>query len=104
MGLLYTDQYLPSDIQDAIRVFDYRYIQAGETASEVNNPLLELGDANQSPSPITSYPISYVTSKYVEFMGDNRTREGSSGIIDIRPAEYDNGFEVSGYEVTTNQV
>lgn len=100
MASLFTKDLLPSSTEEAIRTFDERYLAAVMAADP--------GDwANQfvfdTPSPRTTFPLSYVASKYretKEVTGRAQTME--EGSFDISVVEFDTAFEASWIDLRTN--
>lgn len=102
MGSLYTSELLPTTSEQAIREFEERYL-AGISATPAPTWADELGDIIDVGAPRVTFPISLLSTRYVE------TREASSRFktlleqsFDLKVVEYDAGHEAKLMDLFLN--
>jgi hypothetical protein len=93
MASLYTSEQIPTTSEQAIRVFDERYL-AAISAAQPPGWAEEFGDMIPMGAPRATFPLGLLSTKYLE------TKEGSSRFktmqeesFDLKVVEYDAGYE-----------
>lgn len=102
MGSLYTNELLPSTSEQAIRIFDERYL-AGISSVQPPTWAEQLGDSVAMGAPRITFPIGMLSTKYVETReqsGRFKTMQEES--FDLKVVEYDAGYEAKLLDLTTN--
>lgn len=102
MGSLYTNELLPTTSEQAIRIFDERYL-AGISAVQPPTWAEQLGDSVPMGAPRITFPMSLMSTKYLEtreVSGRFKTMQEQS--FDLRVIEYDAGYEAKLLDLKTN--
>jgi len=102
MGSLYTNELLPTTSEQAIRIFDERYL-AGISSVQPPTWAEQLGDSVAMGAPRITFPIGMLSTKYIEtreVSGRFRTMQEES--FDLKVVEYDAGYEAKLMDLTTN--
>ena len=101
MAKLFTSDQLPATSADAIRVFDERYL-AGVSVATPPDWTEQFGDVFDVDSPIITFPIGLLTTKYQETSGENRAQSMQERSFDVKVVEYDAGYEAKLLDLKTN--
>ncbi len=102
MALLPTHDTLPASSQDALEMFDERYLalrllQQPPTWADM------LGDIIRTPSTSTKYPMSFLALKYLETKDyGGRFRTIAEKDCELEVVEYDDGVEIELLKLLTN--
>lgn len=102
MGSLYTNELLPTTSEQAIRIFDERYL-AGISAVMPPAWAEQFGDSISLGAPRVTFPIGLLSTKYLEtreVSGRFKTMQEES--FDLKVIEYDAGYEAKLIELTSN--
>src|SRR5215831_8300094 len=102
MGSLYTNELLPTTSEQAIRIFDERYL-AGISAVQPLTWAEQLGDSVPMGAPRITFPMSLMSTKYLEtreVSGRFKTMQEQS--FDLRVIEYDAGYEAKLLDLKSN--
>jgi hypothetical protein len=103
MGSVTDNELLPTSIQDAMRLFDYRYeASVGQIPSDAWAE--EFGDKVTTDTPLVRFPIGLFTGNYTEFKGDIRTDELEDRYADVKTKEYQKGYEVPALDLIQNPI
>lgn len=100
-GTLYTIEELPKTSQEAIRVFDERYI-AGTAQAPILTWANRLGDVTDVSSPLTTFPTSILSLKFQENKGQNRFTSLREQGFDLKVVEFDEGVQADLIGLKTN--
>ncbi len=103
MGSISDNELLPTSVQDAIRMFDYRY-EASVDQLPPEAWAEQLGDKVTTDKPLVRFPIGLFTGEYTEFKGDIRTDELEDRYADVKTKEYQKGYEVPAIDLLTNPI
>jgi hypothetical protein len=102
MASLYTNELLPTSAEQAIRIFDERYL-AGISTVQPPTWVGELGEEISLDAPRVTFPISFLSTKYVETREESgRFKTMQDKTFDLKPVEYDAGYEVELIYLKTN--
>lgn len=95
---------LPQSSQDALQIFDERYL-AAQIALQCQPAswVAELGEVHTTPALSTKYPMAFLALKYAE----TKTNEGRFKTIgekdlDLTVVEHDEGVEIELIKLATN--
>lgn len=99
---LYSIDQLPTSDQAAIREFNDRYL-AALGAVKATGWADTLGDLIPTNTPLVTFPVSNLRSKYVRTEGENRFKKLRSKSFDLKTEEFDDGFQAKLKDLT-NQV
>lgn len=97
---LYSIEQLPTTSQAAIREFDDRYI-AAIGASQPTGWADTLGELVPTSSPMVTFPISQLRTKYVRTEGESRFKKMREKSFDIKAEEFDDGYQAKLYDLFT---
>lgn len=97
---LYTIDLLPSTSQAAIREFQDRYL-AALGAAKANGWADRLGALVPTSSPMVTYPVSQLRTKYKKAQGENSAKTMQDKSFDIKTQEFEDGFEAELLKLTT---
>lgn len=102
MALLNPADTLPQSSQDALEIFDERYI-AAHAAAEPSSWVSELGEVHTTPQLTTRYPMALLSLKYEETKNQGgRFRTLGEKDVELTVAEYDDGVEIELIKLLTN--
>lgn len=102
MASLYTNELLPTNSEQAIRVFDERYL-AGISHIDPPSWVGELGESVSLDAPRVTFPISFLSTKYVETREvSGRFKTMQDKTFDLKVVEYDAGYEAELIYLKTN--
>jgi hypothetical protein len=102
MGSLYTNELLPANSEQAIRIFDERYL-AGISTVQPPSWAEELGEVVSVDAPRVTFPISFLSTKYVETREESgRFKTMQDQTFDLKVIEYDAGYEAELIYLKTN--
>lgn len=101
MASLYTNEELPTTSEQAIRVFDERYL-AGISAEQPPMWAALFGDSVSLGAPRATFPIGMMSTKYTETKEvSGRFKTMAESAFDLRVVEYDNGYEAKLMDLYT---
>jgi len=89
---LFDIEKLPATSAEAIRIFDERYL-AALSAAPPGSWARDFGDAMDVDSPKVTFPISLLSTKYLETVGDSRFKGMDEVSFDVKTKEFDTGYE-----------
>lgn len=93
---------LPASSQDALEIFDERYLAAIGVVPP-QTWVDELGESSPTPALTTRYPMSILSFKYLETIApEGRFRTIGEKDVDLTVAEYDDGVEIDLLKLLTN--
>lgn len=93
---------LPQSSQDALQIFDERYIAALQVV-QPQTWVNELGDTIEMPALETRYPMSLLSLKFEETIaGEGRFKAIGEKDVPLTVAEYDEGIEIELMKLLTN--
>lgn len=93
---------LPSSSQDALEIFDERYI-LGLGAVQPQTWVDELGEVHTTPALTTEYPMTMLSLKYAETIaGEGRFKTLGEKMTPLTVVEYDDGVEVEMVKLCSN--
>lgn len=102
MGHLYTEDLVPANSAEAIRVFDERYL-AGLSAAEPTDWVAQLGDVIELGTPLVRFPIGLLSTKYRETREESgRFKTMLDQYFDLSVVEFDEGYEAKLIDLLTN--
>jgi hypothetical protein len=102
MAQLTTDQTLPTSSEDALRLFDERYL-ALRLLQRPEMWCQTLGEYHPTGSPHTKYPMSFLALKYRETIDQGgRFRTIGEKDCDLEVVEYDDGVEIELMKLLLN--
>lgn len=102
MASLYTSELLPTTSEQAIREFDERYL-AGISAVQPPSWASDLGDSVDLDAPRVTFPISLLSTKYVETRDTaGRFKSMLEQAFDLKVVEYDAGHEAKLMDLFLN--
>jgi hypothetical protein len=102
MGSLYTNELLPATSEQAIRIFDERYL-AGISAVQPPSWAEQFGDSVPLGAPRVTFPIGLMSTKYLETREvSGRFKTMMEEAFDLKVIEYDAGYEAKLLELKTN--
>lgn len=104
MALLNPAATLPTSSQDALEIFDERYIAAlALAAAQPSGWVAELGEVHSTPQLTTRYPMARLALKYEETKNQGgRFRTIGEKDVELTVAEYDDGVEIELLKLLTN--
>lgn len=95
---------LPTSSQDALEMYDERYLAA--TTALLAQPQTwvgELGEEHTTPALSTKYPMSILSLKYAETIaGEGRFKTIGEKDVELTVVEYDDGVEIDLVKLLTN--
>jgi len=101
MPSLFTNEQLPKSSEEAIRVFDERYLAAVSMA-QPPTWATELGDVIPTDAPRVTFPISQISTKYIETRErTGRFKTPKADTFDVKTVEFDAGYEADYLGLTT---
>lgn len=102
MALLNPATTLPASSQDALEIFDERYLAALRAANH-QTWLSELGDVHDTAALSTHYPMSFLALKFQETKAlAGRFKRIGEKEVELTVAEYDDGVEIELLKLATN--
>lgn len=102
MGSLYTAEELPTTSEQAIRIFDERYL-AGISAVEPPDWARQFGDIIDIDAPRVTFPVGLLSTKYNETREETgRFKTMSEESFDLKVVEYDAGYEAKLLDILKN--
>lgn len=102
MASLFTNETLPASSQEAMQIFDERYL-AAQLLQMPSTWAEELGEFHTTPSPTTVYPMAFLALKYIETKDQGgRFRTIGEKECELRVIEYDDGVEIELLKLLTN--
>lgn len=104
MAKLDPQTLLPTSSQDALRIFDERYIAALGLAAP-QTWVSQLGEVGTTPALSTKYPMSMLALKFAETIdGGGRFKQIGEKDVELTVAEYDEGVETDLIKVCSNAI
>jgi len=102
MAQLTTIETLPASSQEAIQIFDERYL-AQQMLQVPSGWMVEFGEFHLTPSPTTIYPMAMLALKYLETIDQGgRFRTIGEKECTLNVVEFDDGVEVELMKLLTN--
>lgn len=101
MASLYTVDSLPTSGAQAIQEFDDRYLVGRMAKPSAPDFSTVIGDVFDTPTPLTQFPVSLMSSKYEETKGDNRSKTIEEKSIPLSTVEFDEGYEAKLLDLMT---
>jgi hypothetical protein len=95
---LFLSDTLPSTSLAAIREFNDRYL-AALMAATPNGWADTLGTLQPTDSPLTTYPISQLNTRYQRTEGESRFKKLIEKSFDVKTEEFDDGYEAKVYDL-----
>jgi hypothetical protein len=95
---LYSVDQLPTTDQAAIREFNDRYL-AAIGASQPTGWADTLGDLVPANSPLVTFPVSQLRTRYLRTEGENRFKKLRAQSFDVKTEEFDDGFVVKAKDL-----
>lgn len=89
---LYSIEKTPTTSAAAIREFDIRY-NAALAAAKANGWVDQLGALVPTASPMVTFPVSQLRTKYTRTTGENKSKTFDEKSFDIKSEEFDDGYE-----------
>src|SRR5690349_659716 len=100
MAKLFTNQLLPKDSEEAIRIFDERYLAVVSAAPA---PTWADRFVTAVDAPRVTFPLSAFAAKFRETKEQaGRFKSFREKSFDLKVAEFDEGFEVPLLDLTMN--
>lgn len=96
---LYQIEQLPTTDQAAIREFNDRYLMA-MAAAKPTGWADTLGDLIPTNSPLVTFPVSQLRTKYTRTTGDNKFKKLRSASFDVKTEEFDDGYQAAWKDIT----
>ena len=104
MAFLNPADLLPQSSQDALRIFDERYIAAVGVA-QPQTWVDDLGEFHTTPALSTKYPMSMLSLKYGETIDQaGRFKCIGEKDVELTVVEFDEGVEIELLKVLTNSI
>ena len=102
MASLFTNETLPTTSEQAIRIFDERYL-AGISAVAAPGWAALLGDSVPLGAPRATFPIGLLSTKYFETKEESgRFKTMAEESFDLKVVEFDAGYEARLIDLSTN--
>jgi hypothetical protein len=102
MAQLPTHDTLPASSQDALEMFDERYL-AQRMLQQPSTWAETLGEIINTPSTSTKYPMAFLALKYLETIAaEGRFRTIGEKDCELQVVEYDDGVEIELLKLLTN--
>jgi len=102
MAQLDPQTLLPSSSQDALQIFDERYL-ASIGVVQPQTWVDQLGEVHSTPALSTRYPMSMLSLKYLESKGfDGAFRTIGEKDVELTVSEYQDGVEIELIKLLTN--
>jgi hypothetical protein len=102
MATLPTHDTLPASSQDALEMFDERYL-AVRLLQQPSMWCETLGEIINTPSTSTKYPMAFLALKYLETIAaEGRFRTIGEKDCELEVVEYDDGVEIELLKLLTN--
>ena len=102
MAQLPVHDTLPTSSQDALEMFDERYLALRLLASPTTWADL-LGEVHSSPSTSTKYPMAFLALKYLETLDEaGHFRTIGEKDCELQVVQYDDGVEMELLKLLTN--
>jgi hypothetical protein len=102
MASLFANEQLPTTSEQAIRIFDERYL-AGVSAVEPPGWAALLGDSVDLGAPRVTFPIGLLSTKYLETKEESgRFKTMQEESFDLKVVEYDAGYEAKLIDLKSN--
>lgn len=95
---------LPQSSQDALQIFDERYL-AAQTALQAQPAtwVAELGEVHTTPALSTKYPMAFLALKYAETVAsEGRFKTIGEKDVELTVSEFDEGVEIELLKLATN--
>jgi hypothetical protein len=95
---------LPATSQDALEIFDERYLAASQALiAQPQTWVGELGEEHATPALSTKYPMSILAVKYAETIaGEGRFKTIGEKEVELTVVEHDDGVEIELIKLLTN--
>ncbi len=95
---------LPTSSQDALEIFDERYLAASQALiSQPQTWVGELGEEHMTPALSTHYPMSILSLKYAETIAaEGRFKTIGEKEVELTVVEHDDGVEIELLKLLTN--
>jgi hypothetical protein len=95
---------LPTSSQDALEIFDERYLAASQALlAQPQTWVGELGEEHTTPALSTHYPMSILALKYAETIaGEGRFKTIGEKEVELTVVEHDDGVEIELLKLLTN--
>lgn len=95
---------LPASSQDALEMFDERYLAASQALlAQPQNWVSELGEEHTTPALSTKYPMSVLSLKYAETIAqEGRFKTIGERDVELTVVEHDEGVEIELLKLLTN--
>ncbi len=95
---------LPTSSQDALELWDERYLAASQALiAQPQTWVGELGEEHSTPALSTKYPMSILAMKYAETVAsEGRFKTIGEKDVELTVVEYDDGVEIELIKLLTN--